>query len=116
MARINQKGPGHPARGTRSGRPVMVLLDVLGERWTLRVLWELHQEGATFRGLQQHCEGVSPTVLNKRLKTLRELRLVAREEGSGYKLTELGGELAEHLLPLHRWAERWARALEEDGR
>ena len=27
-------------RGSRTGRPIMVVLDVLGRRWALRVLWE----------------------------------------------------------------------------
>ena len=33
--------PGRPVRGSRTGRPVMALLDLLGRRWTLRVLSEL---------------------------------------------------------------------------
>ena len=28
-------------RGSRTGRPVMALLDLLGRRWTLRIVWEL---------------------------------------------------------------------------
>jgi len=39
--------PGRAVRGSRSGRPVMALLDLLdllGRRWTLRLLWELHGE------------------------------------------------------------------------
>lgn len=30
-------------RGSRSGRPIMALLD-LGRRWTLRIIWELHRQ------------------------------------------------------------------------
>ena len=30
-----------PVRGSRTGRPVMVLLDLLGRRMALRILWEL---------------------------------------------------------------------------
>ena len=34
-------------------RPVMELLDLLGRRWALRVIWELRQdEGLTFRALR----------------------------------------------------------------
>ena len=31
-------------RGSRSGRPIMALLDLLGRRWTLRILWELREQ------------------------------------------------------------------------
>ena len=33
--------PGKPVRGSKTGRPIMALLDLLGRRWALRVLWEL---------------------------------------------------------------------------
>ena len=41
--------PGAPVRGSRTGRPVMALLDLLGRRWSLRVLWELRDGSATER-------------------------------------------------------------------
>ncbi len=85
----------------------MVALDVLGRRWMLRVLWELHQQPHGFRSLQAACERVSPTVLNTRLRELRELDLVERTE-EGYALTRAGAELVEALSPLERWARRWS--------
>lgn len=102
--------PGHPVRGSDSGRPIMALLDLLGRRWSLRVLWELHQGPASFRELQARCEGLSPSVLNTRLGELREAQLV--ENGAdGYQLSEQGQELALHCLPLAQWAESWAQRL-----
>src|SRR4051812_7395799 len=68
--------PGKAVRGSRTGRPVMVLLDALGRRWALRVLWELGQGARTFRALREAADDVSPTVLNERLAELRELGLV----------------------------------------
>jgi DNA-binding HxlR family transcriptional regulator len=96
-------------RGSRTGRPVMALLDLLGRRMTLRVLWELRRVDGplTFRALQKTAE-TNPTVLNARLKELREAGLVTRNEG-GYRLSKPGGELVNLLLPLHRWAESRAR-------
>ena len=41
----------------------MVLLDALGRRWALRVLWELHAGDHTFRVLREACGDVSPSVL-----------------------------------------------------
>lgn len=92
----------------------MVLLDVLGERWTLRILWELSSSPATFRALRERCDGVSPTLLNRRLKQLRALALVDHQAESGYGLTRQGASLVEQLMPLHRWADEWAEALEEE--
>jgi DNA-binding HxlR family transcriptional regulator len=86
----------------------MAALDLMGRRWALRVLWELHFTPHTFRSLQEACEGVSPTVLNARLKELREVELVVRTE-EGYGLSESGEELVRALAPLEKWASRWAR-------
>ena len=36
-------------RGSRTGRPVMALLDLLGRRWSLRIIWELREDRALTR-------------------------------------------------------------------
>src|SRR6202035_4396571 len=65
--------PGRPVRGSQTGRPVMALLDLLGRRWALRILWELRDGSAlTFRQLQARCGDISSSVLNDRLRELRE--------------------------------------------
>ena len=89
----------------------MVLLDLLGRRWTLRVLWELRDGPLNFRELQARC-GISPSVLNTRLAELRETRLVEAGD-SGYTLSPLGRELYELFGPVSRWAEGWSKALEK---
>ncbi len=102
-------------RGSETGRPIMVLLDLLGRRMALRVLWELREDRRlTFRALQEAAE-TNPSVLNVRLRELREARLVAHE-ADGYGLTRQGRELLETFLPLHVWAERWAREREASRR
>ncbi len=99
---------GRPTRGSKTGRPIMVLLDALGRRWALRVLWELHDRARTFRALREACGDVSPSVLGTRLAELRRLGLVATGDG-GYRLTKDGVALGKLMLPLAAWAERWAR-------
>jgi DNA-binding HxlR family transcriptional regulator len=97
-------------RGSRSGRPIMVLLDLLGRRWTLRIIWELREDRAlTSRALRTACDEASPTILQTRLSELRQAGLVERMPASGYRLTGLGKELLENFLPLHRFAERWSK-------
>lgn len=99
--------PGHPVRGSSTGRPVMALLDLLGRRGQLRLLWELRDgRPRSFRLLQASADGMSPSVLNDRLKELREARLVELQQ-AGYALTGDGRELMRHLKPLNRWAEGW---------
>jgi len=99
----------HRVRGSRSGRPIMVLLDLLGQRWTLRILWELRDTTLTSRALRTACDEASPTVVQARLSELREAGFVELGEGGGYGLTPLGRELCETFMPLHRFAERWKK-------
>ncbi len=100
--------PGRPVRGSTTGRPIMALLDLLGRRWALRVLWELRAEPLAFRALQERGGGISPTALNTRLAELREAGLVALQDGGGYALTADGRALCTRLGPLDAWARRWA--------
>lgn len=102
--------PGRGVRGSTTGRPLMALLDLLGRRWALRILWELRGgESLTFRELQARCAEVSSSVLNDRLRELREAGIVTAEPGRGYALTPEGLRLIEDLAPLDGWAKRWAR-------
>lgn len=102
--------PGQPVRGSRSGRPIMALLDLLGRRLTLRVLWELRDGAAcTFRELQERCGGASSSTLNRRLGELDDAGLVTHADG--YQLTDLGTELLTVLAPMQGWAEQWADQL-----
>src|SRR5438876_11867731 len=82
--------PGASVRGSRTGRPIMALLDLLGRRWALRVIWELRRDSLTFRELQKHCDRMSPSVLNQRLAELRTAGVVEASSDGGYTLTEDG--------------------------
>jgi len=88
----------------------MALLDLLGRRWALRVLWELRDDTAapTFRELQVRCGNVSSSVLNQRLRELREAEILTVHAGGGYRLTSDGHRLMLALAPLDDWARRWA--------
>ena len=94
-------------RGSRSGRPIMALLDLLGRRWSLRIIWELREQPLTSRALRAACDEASPTVLQARLSELREAGFIELLPPSGYRLTAMGQELSQTFLPLYRFAERW---------
>jgi DNA-binding HxlR family transcriptional regulator len=86
---------------------VIALFDALGRRKALRLVWELRgKRSLNFRQLAEACE-VSPSVLNTRLRELRDLGLVEHEALAGYSLTKRGNELFAHLLPLYKWSRGW---------
>jgi DNA-binding HxlR family transcriptional regulator len=97
-------------RGSRSGRPIMALLDLLGRRWMLRILWQLRDGPLTFRALRASCDAVSPSVLNTRLAEMRAAGLVESRADAGYALTADGAQLLAALAPLAAWATRWSAA------
>jgi DNA-binding HxlR family transcriptional regulator len=110
---MNIPAAGRPIRGSSTGRPIMVVLDVLGRRGALRLLWELRDGPLTFRALQDACD-TNPGSLNARLKDLRQLGTVSHDDG-GYRLTESGQSLVETLTRLQTWSERWASDSGHDG-
>ncbi|MDQ8726768.1 helix-turn-helix domain-containing protein [Bradyrhizobium sp. LHD-71] len=94
-------------RGSKTGRPIMVLLDLLGRRWTLRILWELRDGVLTSRGLRAACGDASPTVVQQRVSELRKAGFVEKHDKGGYALTVTGRELLQTFWPLHEFAARW---------
>ncbi len=86
----------------------MALLDLLGRRWALRVIWELRERPLTARDLRVACDEASPSVLQARLTDLRAAGIVAHRTGEGYHLTALGAALLQAFSPLYEFADRWA--------
>ena len=99
--------PGSPVRGSKSGKPIMALFDLLGRSWALGVIWQLADGPLTFRQIQDRCEQMSPTILNRRIKELIVSGIVEKGD-QGYQLTDIGVELFTLLRPLGAWSEHWA--------
>ena len=87
----------------------MALLDILGQRWVLRIIWELRDAPLTFRALRERCDQISPTVLNQRLALLRENGLVELGD-AGYLPTQSCKELGAILIQLSDWSKSWDRS------
>lgn len=100
--------PGKKVRGSLSGTPINALFDLLGRRWALGILWNLEKGPCTFRSLQEHCGDISPSILNSRIKDLREADLVEKTL-DGYMLTRRGKELRAIILPLGKWSAVWSK-------
>jgi DNA-binding HxlR family transcriptional regulator len=112
MKRALPARPGRAVRGSRTGRPIMALLDLLGRRWTLRVLWELREGPVKFRDLAQRADAMSQSVLSKRLNELETACFVTGDE-DGWRLTDDGSALLQLLSPLSRFATRWAELINQ---
>ena len=108
--------PRTPVRGSRTGRPMMAALDLLGQRWTLRVIWELQQQPAGFRELRRRADAMSSSVLADRLRRLVDAGIVDTDTQGRYVLTDLGKGLGPALEPLKAWSEGWAATQPSDVR
>jgi DNA-binding HxlR family transcriptional regulator len=105
---MSSSQPGKKVRGSNTGSPLNALFDILGQRWALGILWYLGDGSSTFRELQNRCGGVSPSVLNSRLKDLRDAEIVEKSL-DGYILTERGKELRSLIVPLADWSATWSK-------
>ena len=93
----------------------MAALDLLGRRWSLRILWELRSDSIGARALLSRIEGLSSSVLYERLRDLASAGLLEQTVDDEYRLTALGSSLGTALDPLDAWAKRWARSQSRPG-
>jgi DNA-binding HxlR family transcriptional regulator len=90
---------------------MLALLDLLGRRWALRILWELRVQPATYQALQRRCDSMSTSVLSQRLAELRDVQLIEKDQAGAYTLTESGSLLLGRLDGIDEWTQEWARAI-----
>ncbi len=95
----------------RSGCPVSISLDILGDRWSLLIVRDVMVRGyRTFRQFQRAGEGIATNILSDRLRKLEAAGILtaepAEEDGRSthYRLTPKGIALAPVLLELLIWA------------
>ena len=105
----------------RSGCPINLALEVLGDRWSLIVVRDImfgNRRG--FRELLTHSqEGIASNILAARLKRLVEVGLLSRADDPAhrqkgiYSLTEKAIELVPVLVQLGAWGRRNLRTSPE---
>ena len=87
--------------------------ELIGERWTLLIIRELLLGPKRFGDLQDHLDGMSPTLLTARLTALIEAKVVRRitlprpVNAQLYELTEIGREIQPAIRELIRWGGRF---------
>ncbi len=84
--------------------PIARSLDVVGDRWTLLVLRDLHAGPVRFNDLQRGLTGIASNMLSDRLRVLAEQGLVLRSDDQPvtYRLTAQGRATAPILFELAR--------------
>ena len=92
--------------------PVAMAAEIVCSRWTLLVLRELISGSTRFNDLRRGVPRMSPTLLSKRLKELKEAGVIAEHptDQAGiveYKLTPAGEELREVVMTMGSWGQRW---------
>ena len=97
----------------RSGCPVSVSLEALGDRWSLLIVRDLMVRGLrTFKEFEESGEGIATNILADRLQKLEINGIITAEADQkdgrrlNYWLTEKGIDLAPVLLELLIWAAR----------
>ena len=99
----------------RSGCPINMTMELLGDRWSFIVLRDVMFGGRTrFRELLNNSlEGIASNVLASRLAKLTGSGLLRREPQPGHRqkidyfLTEASIELVPLIIELGDWGSRW---------
>lgn len=105
---------GKPKR--RSGCPVSISLEMIGDRWSLLIIRDLMVRGVrTFREFQQSGEKIATNILSDRLEKLESAGIITKEveetdaRKMNYRLTGKGIDLAPVLLDLLIWGAKHER-------
>jgi DNA-binding HxlR family transcriptional regulator len=101
----------------RSGCPISLSLELVGDRWTLLIIRDLVFTGKRhFREFLQSDEGISSRTLAERLQTLQDEGIVTRSDDPAhalkaiYRLTEAGIDLLPVLVTLGVWGSKYRNA------
>lgn len=104
---------GKASSARRSGCPVSVSLERLGDRWSLLIIRDLMVRGfRTFKQFQESGEGIASNILADRLQKLEAAGIITAEADDAdgrrvsYRMTEKGIDLAPVVLELLIWASR----------
>jgi DNA-binding HxlR family transcriptional regulator len=86
-------------------------MDLLGQRWILRVIWELDPGPLGFLELRRRMGNCSSSMLSDRLQRLQHHGILEKRADKTYELTVAGTELCNALQQLWAWSERWSSNL-----
>ena len=104
--------------------PVMRALDMIANKWTVPVIYNLYCPGEWIRfgELQRRIETITQKELTKRLRELERAGLIVRRVYAEvpprveYRLTEMGRTLVEPLGALADWAKKHSERVDANRR
>ena len=102
------------AEAQRAECAATAALNVLGQKWVMRIIRALGERTQRFCELQDALGVANSATLSQRLKLLEDEGLIERRAISAvppwveYSLTAKGGDLRGAINGIDRWAERWA--------
>ena len=104
--------------------PVMRALDLIANKWTVPVIYNLFCPGEALRfgELQRRIETITQKELTKRLRELERAGLIERKVYAEvpprveYRLTEIGRTLVEPLGALSDWAKKYSEVVDANRR
>src|SRR5688500_597807 len=108
-SRAERRAAAHPAECAATAA-----LNILGQKWVLRIVRELGLRTQRFCELQDALGGANSATLSQRLKLLEDEGLIDRRAVSEtppwveYSLTQKGIDLRRAIAGIDRWADRWA--------
>ena len=99
-----------PAEG-----PVAYTLSIIGSSWTCLILRDVLERGARrFQDFQDSLDGIAPTTLSERLRSLEQNGVVERRFYSmnppraEYVLTEKGRDLGPIVGAMRNWGRKYS--------
>lgn len=99
----------------RSGCPIGIALDLIGDPWTLLIVRDLMFKGRkSFNDFLEAGEGIASNILTDRLVRLETNGIVSKERDATdarrfiYRLTEKGIDLAPVLVELVVWSATYS--------
>lgn len=98
--------------------PTQQILDIIGNKWSVIVIYCLAYKSRRYKQLERKIEGISQKVLTQTLRRLETNGLVKRKvypvvpPQVEYSLTPLGETLIEPLAMLAEWSETNFPAIE----
>jgi DNA-binding HxlR family transcriptional regulator len=98
----------------RSDCPINVMLECLGDAWSLLIVRDLMFKGRqSYKEFLDAEEGIASNILADRLQQLGELGIISKHRDSAdarryvYRLTEVGLDLAPALIEMILWSSRY---------
>lgn len=86
---------------------MLAAMELLGQRWVLRVIWELEPGSLGFLELRRRMGNCSSSMLSDRLQQLVAAGLVAKNDAGAWELTYRGAGLGQALAAVWDWSEAW---------